>query len=256
MEEINVKGVVVRAADYGENDRLLTLITEERGKILATVKGGRSLKSRFLSVSEPFCLGVFGLRKKSKYFYLFDCDLIDDFYPVREDLERVSLASYICEIASELSLEGIPDEDLLKLTLNALYALAYKKEIGCEKIKSSYEFKAAVISGYMPDLTSCSVCGCEPEDDLFIDIGAGGLICRDCISKPGDVTGIGSSSVVLPLSPAALAALRFLEEAPIKKFLSYTINDRSNTFYNVCEKYLMCHLEKEFYTLNFYKSIK
>ena len=255
MEEVNVKGLVVRVSDFGENDKLLTIITEERGKVFASVKGGRSLRSKFISVSEPFSLASFGLRKTSKYFYLFDCDLIEDFYPIREDLETVSLASYICEIACELALEDVPDNDLLKLTLNALYALAYKEKIDCEKIKSSYEFKAAVIGGYMPDLSCCSICKKEPLDDLFIDVRAGGLICSDCISKPANVTGINASSVVLPLTLASLSALRFLENAPIQKFLSYKITDKSRSLSNVCEKYLMCHLEKEFYTLNFYKSI-
>ncbi len=254
MEEINVKGLVLKASDLGENDKILTIMTEDKGKISASVKGGKSLKSKFMSVSEPFTYASFGLRRSTKYFYLFDSELIDDFYPIREDLIKVSLASYICDIANELSLEGVEDNALLKLTLNALYALAYKDHEP-EKVKAAYEFKSAVVSGYMPEISFCSVCHREPEDDSFIDAASGTLICSDCMTLPSEKTGITSSSVILPLSKATLSALRFLEEAPIQRFLSFTLKDDMKLLSNFCEKYLSCHLEKDFYTLGFYKSL-
>ena len=254
MEEIKVRGLVLRATDFGDNDKLLTIATESEGKITATVKGGRSLKSKFISVSEQFVYANFGLRKTSKFFYLFDADLIDDFYPIREDLGKMALASYICDVADELCLEGVADDTLLKLTLNSLYALAYR-DTPDRIIKAAYEFKAAVVSGFMPELTSCSVCDKEPGGDSFINAAEGTLICSDCITKTQEMTGISSTSVVLPVTSAVLSALRFLEEAPVQKFLSFKLNDDLPVFYNVCEKYLMCHLEKELFTLNFYKSL-
>jgi len=254
MEELTVRGLVVKSTDLGENDKLLTIITEDKGKLSCTIKGGRSLKSRFISVSEPFTYGTFGLRRTAKFFYLYDAELIDDFYPIREDLVKMSLASYICDAANELALEGISDEPLLKLTLNALYALAYK-DTPHEIVKGAYEFKAAVISGYMPEISACSVCGKEPEGDSFINAASGTLICSDCMTLPQEKTGISSASVILPLTPSALAALRFLEAATIQRFLSFRLKDDVNIFANVCEKYLACHLEKELYTLSFYKSV-
>lgn len=254
MEEIKVKGLVLKAVDFGDNDILLTIDAEETGKICATVKGGKSLKSKFISVSEPFVYASFGLRKTSKYFYLFDAELIDDFYPLREDLGKMALASYICDVADELSLEGVVDDALLKLTLNALYALSYKG-IPNEFIKACYEFKATVISGFMPDLALCSVCGKEPEGDSFINASEGTLICSECMIRPQEKTGITSASVILPVTDAVLCALRFIEEAPIQKFLSFRLNEDAKILYNFCEKYLICHLEKELYTLVFYKSV-
>ena len=254
MEELNVKGLIVKESDYGENDKLLTVITEDKGKILVTVKGGRSLRNKFISVAETFSYGTFGLRKTSKYFHLFDAELIDDFYPIREDLVKMSLGYYICDIAGELALEGVADEALLKLTLNALYALAYK-DTPCPVIKAAYEFKAAVISGFMPDLESCTVCNAEPEDDSFVNASSGALICSDCMTKPNSATGITSSSVLLPLTTGVLEALRFLEECPIQRFLSFRLDGNISVFTSFCEKYLACHLEKELYTLTFLKTV-
>lgn len=254
MEELSVKGLIVKDVDFGENDKLLTIITEDKGKLTVTVKGGRSLKNKFISVAEAFTYGTFGVRKKSKFFYLFDADVTDDFYPIREDLVKMSLASYICDVANELALEEVADEALLKLTLNALYALAYK-DYDTKIIKAAYEFKAASISGFMPEISCCSVCGREPEDDSFVNAASGTLICSDCMTKPTSVTGIDSSSIVLPLTASALSALRYLEEAPIQRFLSFRLTGDAGAFTNFCEKYLACHLEKELYTLSFYKSV-
>ncbi|MBQ7714753.1 MAG: DNA repair protein RecO [Clostridia bacterium] len=254
MDEITVKGLVVKSSDLGENDKLITIVTEDRGKLSASVKGGRSLKSKFVSVSEPFSFSTFCLRKTSKYYYLYDGELIDDFYSVRESIEKLSLAAYICDIASELSLEGVADEDLLKLTLNALYALAYK-DADLSHVKSAYEFKASVISGYMPSLGECGICGKSQNGDSFIDVKSGILVCESCISLPQEVNGIGVESVVLPVSKATLDALRFLESSPINKFLSFRITGDEGNYSTVCEKYLTCHLEKDFYTLAFYKSL-
>ena len=254
MEELNVKGLIVKESDFGENDKLLTLITEDRGKLLVTVKGGRSLRNKFVSVAETFSYGTFGLRKTSKYFHLFDAELIDDFYPIREDLVKMSLGYYVCDIADFLALEGVADEALLKLTLNALYALAYK-DVPARIVKAAYEFKAAVIAGFMPDLESCSVCGENTGDESFVNASSGALICSDCMTKPGSVTGISASSLILPLNKGALDALRYLEECPIQRFLSFRLDGNDSLFTSFCEKYLVCHLEKELYTLTFLKTI-
>ena len=254
MEELNIRGLVLKSSDFGDNDKLLTIMTEERGKILATIKGGKSLRSKFVSVSEQFTYATFSLRKTSKYFYVYDAEAIDDFYPIREDLYKMALGAYLCDIASELSLEESPDEPLMKLTLNALFALAYR-DTDLLILKAAFEFKAAVISGFMPAISECSVCGREPEGDAFIDAAEGNLICSECMILPSEQTGLTPDSVVLPLTESSLAALRYLEDAPIKRFLSFKLTGDERVFANVCEKYLTCHLEKELYTLTFYKSL-
>ena len=68
MEELSVKALVVKSVDFGEFDKLLTLVTEDKGKLTVTVKGGKSLRSKFVSVSEPFTYAFFNLRKSKKYF--------------------------------------------------------------------------------------------------------------------------------------------------------------------------------------------
>ncbi len=49
-----VEAVVIRHADWGEADRMLTLYTRERGKVRAIAKGARRIKSRKAGHLEPF----------------------------------------------------------------------------------------------------------------------------------------------------------------------------------------------------------
>ena len=71
------------------------------------------------------------------------------FLPLRQDIERLALASYFAQVAEVLSREEDPDEALLSLTLNALAALS-RPDPDSRKIKAAFEFRAACIAGYTP----------------------------------------------------------------------------------------------------------
>lgn len=255
MEELCVKALVVKSVDYGEFDKLLTLVTEDKGKLTVTVKGGKSLRSKFVSVSEPFTYAVFNLRRSNKYFYVYDSDLLEDFYLLRDSIEKLSLAAYFCDIASETALEGVSDPEILKLSLNALYALAYK-DYSIHIVKAAYEFKLAVISGFMPDLSCCEMCGAENGEELYIDVRGGRLLCGDCISLGSEQTGLDTNSVVISVTAPVVAAMNYISACPIQKFLSFRLDESEiPVFSSACEKYLINHLEKEFFTLDFYRSL-
>ncbi len=256
MEELTVKALVVKSVDYGDFDKLLTLVTEDKGKLTVTVKGGKSLRSKFVSVSEPFTYAVFNLRKSNKYFYVYDSDLLEDFYLLRDSIEKLSLAAYICDITAELSLEGISEPEILQLSLNTLYALAYKEEYDIALIKGAFEFKAAVIGGFMPDLTGCDLCSKTDGETMYLDIRGGRLLCESCISLGSETTGLDPNSIIVPVTVPVILSLIYIATSRIQRFLSFRL-DKSELglFSAVTEKYLINHLEKEFYTLDFYKSV-
>ena len=66
--QIKTKAIVLRAQDYNENDKLLTLLTEKRGLVFAYVFGARKMKSRLSSVCSMLSYGEFVLfENKGKY---------------------------------------------------------------------------------------------------------------------------------------------------------------------------------------------
>ena len=52
--EIGTLGFVLRSRPYGESDRIVTLITEEHGKITGIAKGAKNSRRRFGGTLEPF----------------------------------------------------------------------------------------------------------------------------------------------------------------------------------------------------------
>lgn len=253
MESVVTRGLVLRSSDYLDNDRIITVLTEDKGKMTVTVKGAKSVRSRYLAGADQFCYSNFTFRKTKKYFHLTECDLIEDFYVLREDIVKVALASYFCQIAEEMSPEGIEDTEFLKLTLNALYALANDR-CGMGVLKAAFEFKSAVLAGFMPELSDCAVC----EGDMgeyFLDFKNGRLICRNCISTL-DGSEIGEGNTFFPVSSAVVCALRFVASSPIQRFICFRLHDDEiPAFCALSEKYLTYHVEKYYPTLEFYNSL-
>ena len=259
MEQLRVRGLVVRETQTGEYDKILTVITEEMGRISVSGKGVRSLKSKHMPATQLFCYSDFVLRKSHGFFYISDSALRESFFNLRMDLNKLALASYLCDVAAEFAVEGVGDEELLRLTLNTLYALAGTRPIPLVQIKAAFELRVAAIEGYLPDLSGCGSCGRLPLGPVVLDVMNGRLLCADClrtIRRTDDLTDESTAHIYLRLTPAVLEAMRFTIAAPGSRYLSFTLaEDELGRYASVCEKYLLNHIEHGFYTLEFYKSI-
>lgn len=258
MEQIRVNGLVVRENPIGEYDKLLTVITEEMGKITISGKGVRSLKSRHMTATQLFCYSSFVLRKSRGYFYISDSALTESFFALRLDLDRLALASYLCDVAAEFAVEGVGDGELLRLTLNTLYALSNRTEIPLAQLKAAYELRCAAMEGFCPDLTACSLCSAT-EEKLYLDVMNGRLLCANClrtVRHTDDRTDDGTAHIYLRLTPAVLQAMRYTVYAPANRYLFFSLDAAEQPLYaSVCEKYLLNHMEHGFYSLEFYKSL-
>ena len=259
MEQLDVKGLVLRVTDIGDYDRLLTVLTETEGRLLVTGKGVKSIKSPHMPTTQPFCYSHFILKKTHKYFYIADSEVIDCFFGLRYDLDRLALASYLCDVAGDFSVEGIADSDLLRLTLNTLYALS-NKETPLWQIKAAYEFRVSADEGYKPDLVGCALCHRYTADKMYLDVMNGRLLCPECryqAEKTADVEeDDGTAKIYLPLTPAVLEAMRYVLYAPLSRYLSFTLDESERPLFSAsCEKYLLHHLEHGFESLSYYKSI-
>lgn len=258
MEEIIVHGLVVRETDLNDYDKLLTVITEELGKIYVTGKGVRSLKSKHLSSTQLYSYSIFVVKKR-KYYYIADSELKEAFFELRTDLERLSLCAYIADIAAEMTVENMPDVPLLRLTLNAFYAIARGKH-PLSKIKAAYELKAAALEGVCPDLVACTVCGKFEGQSMYLDVMNGRLVCPSCrvaYEREKHFTQDDETAdIYLKISPAVLDAMRYIAYSDQKKMLSFLLEEEMlDELSHVCEKYLVNQLEHSFSSLDFYKSI-
>lgn len=260
-----VDGLVIKSQNFGDNDKLVTILTSE-GKQVVLAKGARSMKSKIKNITEPFVYANFELNQKgSAIAWIKGGSSTEIFYNLREDVEKLFLATYICDIANELSGERVECEDILRLTLNTLFAIV-KDLRPLPQIKAVYEMRAAAISGYCPNLDYCDSCESDDKENTYFDVTNGALICSDCLNKRGEIfkrnlsiayDDIRERTVLIPLTPASRTAIRFSIQAPNEKIFSFTLSEAEDlkTFSKACEEFLLHHLGHGFDSLDLYYSI-
>jgi DNA repair protein RecO (recombination protein O) len=184
------------------------------------------------------------------------------FEGLRYDAERLFLAAYLSDVAVELTEERTPPGEFYPLILNAFYLLS-QKTAEPDKIKGTFEMRAAALSGFCPDLSACAACGALPTENMRLDVMNGALLCPACYAKQtamGElpVTDLGERRLLLPLTASAAAALHFTVTAEPKRLFSFRLTDeRSKRFFGeAAEAYLLHHLERGFSTLQNYKHLQ
>lgn len=252
-----VRGLVIRTVDIKETDRLVTIFTEEQGRITALARGARSLKSRKLAATMQFCYGRYVLYKQGDKLWVKEAELIENFFDIGQSIEGLALANYIAEVLSVVTVAEA-DRDLLRLSLNSLYAIS-KKLYSVEKIKAAFEIRAISILGFMPNILSCHICD-EKSGDFFFDIMGGIIECRACHDKreKGRIEHPDphESHIICILSEGAKTALGYCVYSPIERVFSFNISDSDmHLFSRAAEEYLLNQLEYGFKSLEFYKSV-
>ena len=260
----SIDGLVVRVRDMANHDRYLSVLTAERGRITLLSKGSHSLKSSQAAVSQLYTYGNFEFYRRGTFHILKSGSSIHHFYALSMDIDRLNLAAYLCDLTYEMTDEGEDAEDILRLLLNALYAVS-KDRYPQEAVKAAFEMRAAVLSGYAPDLSGCAFCGVSDADELYLDVMNGALVCSECLHKRARNTGGGSAydeireaDILSPLSPASYAALRYVTEAPIERLFSFELKDPEDLrlFSSCAQTYLLSHLGRGFDSLNFYHAMR
>lgn len=256
-----VRGLVVRTVELSGNDKLLTILTAERGLLTAVSNGSKSLKSRYLAASQLFCYATFLLEARRDRLWVREVELIESFYDLRLDIVATALANYVCEVAGDVTVPEQPEPEILRLALNTLHAIASGK-YPLPLVKAAFEFRAAAILGYLPSLSGCATCGAA-EGDMMLDVMNGGLICSAChalmqaqLSRNDDDFFSRTSRVLCIMTPAVRAALSYIISCPSDRLFSFRIgeDDMRHLAY-ATEEYLLNHLERSFRTLQFYKEV-
>ncbi len=195
MSSVKTDAIVLRHADYGEGDRMLTLLAPALGLISVSARGCRKASSRSLSATELFTAGEYMLYQKGEHFTLTSFQLHESYYPIRTDFDKLAHGGYwlgLCEAVAQ------PGEDcgrLFKMLLLSLAVLAYG-EVPFRALTAVFLVQFSMLQGFAPMLDRCQRCGHALEVPMRFDVNGGGACCAAC-GRNG-----------LPLSAEGLAWLR------------------------------------------------
>ncbi|MBQ7152520.1 MAG: DNA repair protein RecO [Clostridia bacterium] len=258
--QVSCDALVLNTADTKDSDKTLTLLCADRGRMRVTVKGGRTMNSALLPLCRPFLYANLELYEKNGMYWLRGGMPVKYFSHISESLDKLYCAAYFCEVATDISGEGTPAKDLLRLLLNSLYALDESLKDD-RLVKAAFEWRAAYLEGYEPDLSGCGCCGKQRDEVMYLDVMAGTLCCPECMRKRGigkeNVLPDGTASIQSVLSGTVLEALRQIGSAGDRNFLSVPVRPEDlDDLGRVCETYLLNHLERGFDALDAWKDMR
>jgi DNA repair protein RecO (recombination protein O) len=201
MASEKTRAIVLRVVEFSESSCVVTLFTEDFGKIGALAKGAKRPKSPFEGALDLLALvRIVFLRKSSDALDLLtEGKLERRFRSAQRDLARLYAGYYVAELLAELTDAGDPHPELFAAADQTLFAL----DGGAPLAESVLRFELAALRhlGHSPSLSQCVVCGkaVESGDRVAFGMTAGGVLCADC--RPG-------RRQVVSVSEPVIAALR------------------------------------------------
>lgn len=211
MELIKTKGVVIKRTKTRDNDLILTLFTKDLGVIQASARGACGFKNRLSAGTSLFAYSEFILYPGRSMYKVNGCELLESFYSLTGNIERLAFAAYIADLTGYTVQEETGAERLLSLFLNTFYLFArWGGELRI--VKCVYELKLLDFLGFTPCLEDCVCCGnAEPA---WFSAEEGGVLCDNCRKETGGE----------PLSAACLSAMRHILYSDDKRAFAFRVS--------------------------------
>ena len=182
MPSEKTTAIVVRLVDFSESSCVVTLFTEDFGKVGALAKGARRPKGPFDSALDllAVCRIVFIHKSSDGLDLLTEARLERRFRAATRNVSRLYAGYYVAELLQELTDYGDPHPDLYHLADRVLIHLDRDYDLAWAMLQ--FEVSALRILGYLPSVDSCVVCGepVSPTGRVLFGQLAGGVICRQC----------------------------------------------------------------------------
>ena len=181
MEE-KLSGIILSGVSFGENDKILSIYTLEKGLVSAKIKGVKKAGAKMKFATEPFCFVEYVFTVKGNMRTVIGASLIDSFYPIRENIEKYFSAGVITEFIKKFNKEGIVSSALFMLAINSLKQLAYGDELP-QSILVKFLLGGLKETGYSLNLGGCFKCGKDINNRIFFVSAYGGFECENCYEK-------------------------------------------------------------------------
>ncbi len=217
MGIIKTKGIVIGTANSSDNDKVLTILTPDLGKISAFYKGAKKGNKSALNSSEYLSFSNLLIYKSPNDNYSINsAELIELFYNLRIDVEKLSYATTISKIIYDVTEENIPAYDVLQLFLNTLYVIS-ESEKNLDLIYCIFRIRLLAILGFLPQVSKCVKCGLQMKEDMeefYFSIKEDGVLCNTCSRL---------DKSVIRLSKTTFSALIYVLSCDSKKIFSFDI---------------------------------
>jgi DNA repair protein RecO (recombination protein O) len=164
-------------------------------------------------------------------------------------MERYALACYLAELTAEMT---DADEECPAATRLLLYALRALSDAARDPviIKAAFELRLMAETGFAPDLSCCASCGGSLGEEVWFSPREGTARCAACIERLGY---LGHKR----LQAGTAHALSHILTAEIPRVNAFALGEPARTqLGQICEEYTLARAERNFDSLNFYRSLQ
>lgn len=213
--EESTPAIVLRARDYAESDRIVTLLTLGAGKISGIAKGAKASRHRFERKLEPFSHVMLHFRRRPHGQLVFitraeAADLAQ--YAIDDDLAKIALGSYMLELADALTAEEGEAAEAYRVLCAGLAALSAR--CADSALRQAFETRILRWAGFGLEFTRCRACASVSNGDgapVYFVVSRGGIVCGRC--RPAVAEGAIKLEARTAATLARLAALP-VEDSP------------------------------------------
>lgn len=205
---------MIKNQDYKENDKLITIFSESHGKINVIVRGAKRVKNSKLPLTLPFSFCDYVLYKGKTMFTLNEGSITESFQDFLKDLETVTYATYILELADIALVEEEPNQSLFKDIVTSFYFIK-NNVISLELLIAYFELRVLKNTGFNFEFNRCSICRKKIISSNYFSLSHGGGVCNSCTKEGG-----------LYVSHETYSLIKYISTLSIENLVKINLNEK------------------------------
>lgn len=241
--DVVLLGMVLKVMPIGDYDRRITVLTKERGKITAFVRGARRPASQLLAAAAPFSFGEFSFWMGRGTYNLKKASISNYFRELPHDPAKACYGFYFLEAADYAAQENMDGTKLLGLLYQTLRALL-NPSLDARLVRRIFELRLLLAEGEYPNVFSCQ--NCKKEDALeFFSVDRRGTLCGACA---------GADAMAIPA--AVLYTMQYILSSDLKKLYTFAVSKEVlAVLEQIMDRLFFAQISHKFQSLEILKAI-
>jgi DNA repair protein RecO (recombination protein O) len=240
--------LILRHRDFGEADRLLTILTPNHGRREVIAKGARKPTSTRTGHVELYTQSDMLINVGRDLDIAAQAQVSEPYLPLRDDLARGAAASYAADLLIRFTGDsGEEPSALFDLLANTFAALCTHDDP--RMVLRYYELRLLGLAGFKPELQECLVTR-EPLQpiDQYFSYADGGAVSP---------VGLGKSGTLMPMSAGALKVLRYFQRTSWEKSAVLKLHPNEHPeLERLLQGYINYLLERRLQSADFFRRVR
>jgi DNA repair protein RecO (recombination protein O) len=248
MATYKTEGIILHRRDFSEADKIITIFTEDYGKIYAVAKGIRRPVSKSSGHLELFTYCDLFIASGRNLDIICQVETKASFRPLRCNLLKTSIAYYIAELVLKITPEKQENKDVFNLLVETFDYLS--KDGNPEVLIRWFELALIKNTGFHPEFNRCVHCKKEIKENQsnFFSAISGGILCPLCIEF---------DPFIIKISKNTLKNLKILQRSKIEDVNQLKIKkDTLGEIESLMSFYISFILERELKSKKFVQEVK